>query len=352
MIHLLLDCDEFLTASYLSKLKSGLGDADMIDLNTTELQGTSTSAADIIGHGTMMPFLAEKRLVMVHGYLKHLDGRMAASKGSGSAAHGEAAQLIAGFDELDTCELIFASDSIDKRRQLWKGFTLPKTDKRDEQKIPGIADLIKAKRVQQPKLAAPDARELGRWIQQRAKEKEIPIDGRAIRMLADFVGVNLRALDNELEKLAAYASGRPITPDDVKLLVSDASEALIWDLTDALSQRNGRQAMHSLYELRRGDANAFYLLTMIARQFRIMIKVKEATRLNGGGNEYDIAKMVKESAYPVKKAMQQSRKYGAEELDGVMEQLLEADYAMKTGADPETTIDVLVAELTQPRSTQ
>lgn len=349
MIHLLLDCDEFLTAGYLAKLKAGLGDAEMIDLNTTELQGTGTSAADIIGHGTMMPFLAEKRLVIVHGYLKALDQRMAASKGSGSAAHGEAAHLIAGFDELDTCELLFVNDSLDKRRQLWKGFTLPKTDQRAEQKVPGFAELIKAKRVQQPELKAPDARELGRWIQQRAKAKEIPIDGRAVRMLSDFVGVNLRALDNELDKLAAYASGRPITPDDVKLLVSDASEALIWDLTDALSQRNGRKAMHSLYELRRGDANAFYLLTMIARQYRIMIKVKEAMRM-GGGSEYDIAKTVKESPYPVKKAMQQSRKYGANELDAVMEQLLKADFAMKTGADPETTIDVLVAELTQPRA--
>ena len=30
-----------------------------------------------------------------------------------------------------------------------------------------------------------------------------------------------------------------------------------------------------------------------------------------------------------------------------MDQLLRADFAMKTGADPETEIDVLVAELTE-----
>ncbi len=102
-------------------------------------------------------------------------------------------------------------------------------------------------------------------------------------LLADFVGPNLRQLDNELEKLAVFASGRAITAADVRLLVSDASEAMIWDLTDALSQRNAKQAMLALHALRRADANDFYLLTMIARQYRIILKVKDA--MSGGGRQ-------------------------------------------------------------------
>jgi DNA polymerase-3 subunit delta len=159
------------------------------------------------------------------------------------------------------------------------------------------------------------------------------------------VGPNLRQLDNELNKLAAYARGRSITTDDVRLLVSDASEALMWDLTDGLSQRNKRKAMRALYELRRGDANPFYLLTMIARQYRIIIKVKEAMA-QGMHNEYEIAKAVKESPYPVKKAMGQARAYSFPALEQAMEQMLEADMAMKTGANSETEIDLLVARLT------
>ena len=151
-----------------------------------------------------------------------------------------------------------------------------------------------------------------------------------------------------MHKLATYASGRPITVHDVRLLVSDASEALIWDLTDALSQRNGRGALQSLYELRRGDANPFYLLTMIARQYRILLKVKAAMQ-SGGGNEFDIAKLVGEKPYSVKKAMNQANSYPLPALIATMDRLLEADFAMKTGADPETEIDLLIAELTQKR---
>ncbi|MCB0093256.1 MAG: DNA polymerase III subunit delta [Caldilineaceae bacterium] len=346
MIQLILDGDEFLVKQHVGAIKAGMGDAEMASLNTAELVGNQADAARILGDASMMPFLAAKRLMLVYGYLDHLDKRMAASKSADSAAHAEAVQLLDGLTHPpETADIIFI-DSVDKRRQLWKGFTRPASADAPERKIGGLSELVQAKHAALVELGAPDARALPGWIQQYAKRHNIAIEGQAIRMLCDYVGVNLRQLENELQKLAAYASGRAISGQDVKLLVSDASEALIWNLTDALSQRNGRTAMRSLYELRRGDANPFYLLTMITRQYRIMVKVKDAAS-SGGGNEYDIAKLVGESPYPVKKALQQSRQYKIEELDAIMERLLETDYAMKTGADPETAIDVLVAELTQ-----
>ena len=344
MIYLLLDCDEYLASEYLASLKAELGDAEMAELNTSELTAQS-SAGEILGNAGMMPFLAAKRLIVVRGYLNQLSKRMAASKSTQSAAHQEATQLLNGFAGVpDSADIVFI-DSVDKRRHLWKGFTVNASDSKPAFKVAGLAAQIKEKQISLVSLASPEPKALAGWIAQRAKRKEIAIDGQAVRMLADYVGVNLRQLDSELEKLSAYAHQRPIKADDVKMLVSDASESLIWNLTDAIGQRNGRKAMRSLYELRRGDANPFYLLTMIARQYRIMIKVKEAAA-TVGGNEYDIAKVVKESPYPVKKALQIARKYPVEELLMVMDRLLTADYAMKTGADPDTEIDVLVAELT------
>ncbi len=350
MIYLFLDCDEYLAAQRIQALKSALGDAEMADLNTAEITGSQTNASEILGQASMMPFLADRRLILVLGYLGYLDKRMAASKTADSAAHMEAAQFLDGLSQIpDTCDLVLIDASVDKRRHLWKGFSLPHTDKGPGRQAPGLGDLVKSKRVQLEAQGTPEARALPGWIQQRAKAKEIAIEGRAVQMLAAFVGPNLRQLDNELEKMGLYAVGRPVTAADVTLLVSDASEAMIWSLTDALSQRSARNAMLSLMALRRGDANPFYLLTMIARQYRIMLKVKEAmhaTPGRPGGNEYDIAKQVGEKPYPVKKAMQQSAKYSFDDLIGVLHRLLEADFAMKSGADPDTEIDVLIAELT------
>jgi DNA polymerase III subunit delta len=349
MILLLLDSDEYAAAERLAALKAGLGDAELAGLNTVTLTGTQTDAGDLLGQASMMPFLSERRLVIVPGYLAQLDKRMAASKSAESAAFGEAARLLEGLAELpDFSDLVFVDEKVDKRRPLWKGFTLPG---QNERKIPGLGDLVKAGMITLESHGTPDARALPGWIQQRAKAKQITVQPQAIQLLAAYVGPNLRQLDNELDKLSLYAHGRAITGEDVNLLVSDASEAMIWSLTDALSQRNGRGAMRALGQLRHNDANAFYLLTMIARQYRIMLKVKDAMQRSGpGANEVEIAKQLGEKPYPVKKAMQQSTQYSQAHLTAVMERLLEADYAMKTGTDPDTEMDVVVAELcTSPR---
>jgi DNA polymerase-3 subunit delta len=348
MIYLLLNADEYLVTQRIAQLKQAAGDADLADLNTVEV-AEQTAPGDLLGQAGMVPFLAARRLIIAPGYLTQLDKRMAASQGKDSAAHQEAAQLLMGLSDVpDTSDIIFwETSSVDKRRGLWKGFTLPGKDDVEPSTAPGLQQLIKRGVITAEENTTPDPKALPGWIQRQAQSNAIKIEPRAAHMLADFVGPNLRQLDNELTKLAAYATGRAITAQDVTLLVSDASEALIWGLTDALSQRNERQAIRSLYELRRGDANAFYLLTMIARQYRIIIKVKEGMqRLN---TPDEIARYVKESPYPVKKAMPPARSYSFQELHAIMDRLLRADMAMKSGADPETTLDILVAELTQRR---
>lgn len=347
MIYLLLNADEFLAGQQIVALKNAMGDAEMADLNTATLEGAGASVSDVLGQASMMPFLASRRLVIARGLLTALDRRLAASKGTESAAHSEAALLLETIPHLpEVTDLVFVEDkALDKRRHLWKGFSIKGEKSR---KVPGLADLIKAGQITLSDQGTPDPKQMPAWVMQRAKQKEIRIDGRAIQMLSNYVGPNLRQMDNELDKLAAYASGRAIAPDDVKLLVADASEAVIWNLTDALSKRNGRVAMQTLSELRQSDANPFYLLTMIARQYRIIIKVKDAMQ-RGGGSEYDIAKQVKESPYPVKKAMGQARSYTLDELTQIMTQLLDADMAMKTGANPDTELDLLIADLTSKR---
>lgn len=339
---LLLDCDEYLVSNRLAELKAGLGDPEFAELNISEFGETGTSAGDILAQAEMMPFLAPRRLIIVRGYLGRLDSRMAQSKDATSAAHAEAARLLTGVRDLgDGVDLVFIDGKVDKRRMLWKGFAAASGEA-----IPGLQALVADKHLVQEELAPPDPRSLPTWIQRQAREQGIAIDSRAVQLLATYVGVNLRQLHNELAKLATYAAGRPITADDVKLLVADGSESMIWDLTDALTKRDGRNAMTALQVLRRNDANAFYLLTMITRQYRLVLKVKEAMRLYGG-NRTEIAKLVGESPYPVEKAMSLAPAYTLTDLEDVLERCLTLDHAAKTGADAETELDLLIAALTR-----
>ncbi len=345
MVLLLLNADEYLAAERLAAAKAALGDPEMASLNTAELTGGQTSAAAILGEALLMPFLADKRLVIVRGYLDHLDKRMSQSKSAESAAYSEAADLLTRLGDVpDTCDLIFVDNAVDKRRGLWKGFTAGADSQ--ARKVPGLEALIKAGVIQSEELATPDPkRTLPGWIQQRARARKIAIGGDAVAVLVDFVGPNLRQLDNELEKLSLYALGRPITAQDVRAMVSDASEELIWNLTDGLGQRNPRMAMRALRELRRNEESPIGLLAAIARQYRLLILVK--TALQSDNDENAIAKRLGENPYPVRKAMQLAPRYTFAELEAVMAALLEADMAMKTGANQDTELDLLVAELTR-----
>ncbi len=337
--YLFLAPDEFLLGQRLGQLKQALGDPEMAPLNIAELEGVRSDASEILHHAGALPFLADRRLVIVRGYLAHLESRQGTAKSPNTAAQAEARQILEALaDPGISNDLVFIDDKLDKRRAIWRGLD----------GLAGLDQLRKGGLLAIEELNTPNARALPAWIANTARRDGVEIEGQAVQMLATFVGADLRRLTLEIDKLRSYAAGRSITPDDVQRLVSDTSEALIWDLTDAIGQRDGRKAMRALYALRRNDANPFYLLTMISRQYRIMVKVKDETS-RGPGNEYDVASRVDERPFPVKKAMAQSRNYALPQLEGILDRLLSSDFAMKTGADPDTEIDILVAELTQSR---
>lgn len=346
MIHLFLNADEYLAAERIAGMKAALGDPELAGLNIVELSAGQADPAGILAETSLMPFLAERRLVVVRGYLDALDKRMAASKSPDSAAHREAAQLLERLPEVpDTCDLLFVDNAVDKRRGLWKGFVISAQNDRPERKLAGLEAAVKTGKVVLEELATPDAKLLPGWIQQRAREQQIAIGGEAVAVLANFVGPNLRQLDNELEKLSLYAYKRTITAKDVRAMVSDASEEMIWNLTDGLCQRNPKLAMHALRDLRNNEQSPIGLLTSIARQYRLIIQVKSA--MQRGGDENTIARQLGEKPFPVKKAMQLAGRYSFAELEQILDRLLVADMAMKTGADQDTELDVLTVELSQ-----
>lgn len=376
MIYLLLNCDEYLIAHKLADLRAGLGDAEMAGLNTVELGPGQLDPARIAAEASLMPFLADKRLVIVRGYLDALDKRIAASKPveaeaapvtekagekagektsrrgarpKAGAAYLEAADLLTRLGDIPaTCDLVFIDAAVDKRRALWKGFPLPADDNHPERKIPGLEALVKDKTIALETLATPDAKALPAWVQQHARERKIAINPDAVALLAEFVGPNLRQLDNELEKLSLYAYRRAITAQDVRAMVNDASEEKIWNLTDGLCQRAPRAAMHALEELRRDGEEPLVLLASIARQYRLLIQVK--TLQQSGMQDADaIAQRLRQSPFPVKKALALTARFSLGELADILDRLLEADMAIKTGADKDVVIDVLTAELSQPR---
>jgi DNA polymerase-3 subunit delta len=329
MILLFHGDEEFGKSERIAALRTGLGEFD--DINTTELDGRSATWQEIQHHCDVPPFLGEYRLVIVSNLLSRLAGSK--SKG-GKKPTGASTDYIAWLVDYlptlpETTQLVFSED-----KRLPKSHPVLKT----------VAKLGERGEVVEFSSPSLKGRELTRWVENHAKRKDVKLAGGVADDLARFIGPNLRLIDSEMEKLAVYAGDRTVRSEDVRLLVPYAQDASIFDMVDALGHRRTAQAFRLLAQLRNEGAHPLYLLTMIVRQYRILIQVKEL--MQHGLDRDNIAKKIKLHPFPTKKAMAQARQYSSQQLGSIYDRLLDTDVAIKTGRmEANLALDILVVEL-------
>jgi DNA polymerase-3 subunit delta len=300
-----------------------MGDPSLADLNTTLLDGGALTVGELRQASDALPFLCDRRLVIVNHYLKRPGGR-----------GKEEAELAALADYLPTMPgttwLIFVEDE-----------TLPPTHP-----ILKLAEKHPAGQVRA--FDGPGRGELSGWIVRRVERKGATVERAAADALAVAVGDDLRLLDSEIEKLATYTGGeRSITTADVELLVPYTGEANVFAMVDAIGRRNGRTALRLLHKLLEAGDAPLYLLSMIVRQFRILIQVKELSAQ--GLTVSTIAKRAGLHPFVTEKAQRQAMNFSLGQLEVIYARLLDTDLAIKTGRMEDVlALDTLVAALCGP----
>ena len=312
--------DEFTRAETLADFKRRLGPPDTVDLNTTRFDGKSLTLANLRHACDAIPFLAERRLVIVEGLLTRITSQKE--------------YLAALADYLprlpETTRLVFVEDkSLSAKHPILK---LAQQEERGYVK----------------RFDAPNAKTLPGWIEKRARKHGGEIEPQAAHQLAAVVGADLRLLDQEIFKLVTYTNAeRPITKADVDAVVPYAQAAVVFDMVDALGRRDGRTAAQTLHRLLEMGEHPLRLLAMIVRQFRLLIQVEE---LKAQGNtSRDVAKALKLHPFPAGKLCNQATHFTAAQLETVYRHLLDTDVAIKTGKmEADVALDLLVAGLAAP----
>jgi DNA polymerase-3 subunit delta len=348
MITLIHGPAELLRTEALARIRAGIADdPDLAELNTARLDGRQTTVADIQNACDTVPFLAQRRLVVVDGLLGRMSGpsrsRTSAAEPTPDdepapgdaprreAARGQSKALLAYLDHAPTStELVLVEE------QLLRGGPI----------LRHLLELQRDGRATIITCASPRKGDLPAWIRARAKRYKVKLGVTAVADLAEFVGDDLRQLDQELIKLSAYAAGgKQVTSEDVRMLVPATRTASIFDLVDALGAGNmpaaGKLMQHAL------DVDGeppLRLLTMIGRQYRLLIQAKALQA--AGAKPTEIAKTLNVADWTAPKLLSQAGKHTFARLQRAMEGVLAADEAIKTGkmGDREA-LDVLLAEL-------
>jgi DNA polymerase-3 subunit delta len=300
----------------LAKLIAKMGDPAMLELNTTRLEG-NISFNELEMATAVMPFLAKYRLVLVRDLFAAKQDKAFMDK------------LVAYLPQLpETTRLVFL-----EAKALTANHPIVKLAEQHERGF--------VKRFDKPEGGA-----LEKWIREQVAERGGRIHPRAVQQLAINIGNDLGILANEVEKLVLYkGEGEEITADDVLILSPYAAEASIFDLVDALGNRQSKRASLLLQQKFSDGADPFYLFTMFVRQFRLLIQVKELA--DSGKRPPAISQELKLHSFVAGKLHQQSQGFSMSQLEQIYHHLLEIDVGSKTGRqDMTTALNLLVASLT------
>lgn len=331
MIHLLYGEDTLSLDEKLAALRAIDAPADLYDVNSTTIDGASANLTELEMAWSAMPFLADKRVVIVRGLLARFEPRRGRARGASRPRSKAAAGEWDGLgDRLanapPSTELIFVEGSVARNNTLFRA-------------ISKVAEVHR--------FALPSAREMPQWVRERADKMGAAIEPRAIAALTEAIGNDTRLVDMELQKLALYRSGQRIRRQDVDAMVSYAKEANIFAAVDAALEGRAGVALRMKHQLMEAGSSPIYLLTMIARQVRFLILAKDLK--SRGLRQDEIGERMSLRGYPLTKTLQQEGRFSAQQLVEMHRRLLEADLSIKTGAaDEQTALDTLIVALAEP----
>lgn len=170
-----------------------------------------------------------------------------------------------------------------------------------------------------------DAVWLSNWVRKKAATEGAEISPDGAKLLVEFCNRDMNRLTNELSKLIVYADGEEITPDTVVSLVSPELEFKVYELSEAIAEKNRDKAIE-LTDLMLSDNNSpVSLLSMLFNHFRRLLFVS----LNPTSDT--LASDLKVKEYAVKIALRQASRFSPKRLKNIFDKLCLFDKDIKAG---------------------
>lgn len=190
---------------------------------------------------------------------------------------------------------------------------------------------------------------LRKWILEKIKEKGIKIKVDALDLLMVLVGNNLFEMENEIEKLYLYCQEKEkqiIEKEDVENLCGWYFDVNIFQLVDAVGERNVKKTITTLLKLLDQGEDPLSILGMLGYQFKNLLIVKSLVKRDL--SEKEIIQKIGLHPFVVKKTINQASYFAEEELKEIYKNLLNIDLEIKTGVvSPQLALQIFLISLSQ-----
>jgi DNA polymerase-3 subunit delta len=327
-VYLIAGEEEFLRTEAVRALRAAALAGGIPGLNEDQLVAGETDVERVLALARTLPMMAPRRVVLVRGVERW------------DAADPESAERrVSPLDRLadyaaspaPETTILLVAGKLDKRRRLVRvaqagGFWV-------------ACDPLSTS-------------QLPRWIEARAAELGAKMAEGVADLVAGFVGPELAPVADALERLHLYAGSRAILEEDVTECLVRVRAATVWQLVDAVGQRDLGAALTCLDEVFEPTEGP-RLVGLLAWSTRQLLRMESALR--AGASPEEATRSAGAPSFKARQLAEQVKRTTRADLEAWLERLARVDLALKGGSKrpPKAILEhaiVTICRAGRPRS--
>ena len=293
-VYLLYGEEMYLRKQYRDKLKFALLPCEDT-MNCHYFEGKDVNVNEVIDLAETLPFFADRRVIIMENTgLCKSGGEKLADYFTASAP---------------SSVIVMVESQVDKRSRLFKVI-------RDKGRV--------CEFIQQ------NEETLKKWILSLTKKEGKNIKENALNLFLEKTGLDMANIKSELEKLFCYTMKRDeITCEDIRSITTQRISNRIFEMISAIAEKKQQAALDMYHDLLLLKESPLGILTLIARQFNLMLQVKELSQK--GLSPRAIGEKVGLLPYIVQKYQKQAAQFKKKDLRDALTACAQADEAIKFG---------------------
>lgn len=313
--------ESYLREYYLAEMKKQLVPAGFEEFNFHKLEGKGLTVQTLTETAEAMPMMAQRTMVQVNDWDVFKLGEE------------QRAGLIALLEDFpEYCCLVLVYDQLEYKPN--------KTYKKLYAALSAHA--------QEVKFAAQERGELIKWIARRFRAAGHEIDAATAEHLMFTCGSLMTGLVPEIEKVSAYAKGQRITVADINAVVDPILDAVVFELTNAVTRGDYDRAGELLGTLLKKQEEPIMLLSTLGKELRRIYTARLA--LDSGKDKLWLMELWSmRSDYPARLLLDAARRTTREWCANSLALCQKLDRRMKSekGIDREGELKLLLMQLAQ-----
>lgn len=295
-VYLIFGSEQLLLDRAVRRLRDRLAKVADLDFNLELFDGDSATADEVTNAANTMPFMSERRLVIVRGVDK-----MSAADQTALADYAK--------DPAPYTALVLVAAKVNRGSRLYKAVDA----------LGGASEYPAPKRGEYPA-------EVTKLFAEHGKRAS----SEAARTLVETVGRDLRRLDSEVDKVVAYVGERStVDVSDISAVVS-VGDVSVFEFLDAMGSRDTGTALRLLGRLIGAGESVHGLLAMGVRHVRNLLGaralVDRRTRVE------EMAPMLGMAPWQVRNVVGQASNFTQDELKKALCDAAATEAELKSGA--------------------